>query len=178
MLSLKSRFRQTCLEKLAQTNSAAKLEAGIVVANAILPVIKSHLGLVSIHAQGVALFKNFADEIHTAPLCELLLRHGIKRFFPQVNSDYSMQFWDADTKLPVKTEEIAVLIVPGVAFDRLGNRLGRGKGYYDRFLADIPANQIFTIGIGLDSQVFDQIPVDEHDQCMNMIRTPSFEIIL
>lgn len=174
MLPLKSCFRQTCLEKLAQTHMAEKLEAGKIVANAILPVIKLHLA----PKKGVAVFKNFTDEINTGPLCELLRQHHIKYFFPKTNPDHSMQFCDAGSKLPISINDIAVLIVPGVAFDRRGNRLGRGKGYYDRFLASIPPNQILTIGIGLDSQLFEEIPVDEHDQCMNMIRTPSFEIIL
>ncbi len=174
MLSLKSCFRQTCLEKLAQIDKTAKLEAGKIVADALFPLIRSCLSA----EKGVGLFNNFADEISTVPLCELLRQHRIKYFFPKINSDSSMHFCDAETKLPVKTNEIGILIVPGVAFDRMGNRLGRGKGYYDRFLAIIPSKQILIIGIGLDSQLFDEIPVDEHDQSMNMIRTPSFEIIL
>ena len=169
MISLKTRFRKSCLDKLAEIDAKAKLEAGTIVAKAILPVIHDKLA----PQQGVAVFKSFSDEISTEPLCELLRQHHIKYFFPKTNpADYSMQFCDNDIN------DIAVMIVPGVAFDMRGNRLGRGQVYYDRFLASIPPKQIFTIGIGLDSQLFEEIPVDEHDQCMNMIRTPSFEIIL
>jgi 5,10-methenyltetrahydrofolate synthetase len=174
MLSPKSRFRQTCLEKLALTDAKTKLEAGKVISAVILPIIKSHLT----PDKGVALFKNLPDEISTEPLCELLRQHQIKYFFPKTNLNYSMQFCDANDKFPISINNIAILIVPGVAFDRRCNRLGRGRGCYDRFLSQIPRNQILTIGICLDSQLFEEIPVDEHDQCMNMIRTPSFEIIL
>lgn len=61
-------------------------------------------------------------------------------------------------------------IVPGVAFDRKCNRLGRGKGYYDRFLSHFPG---VTIGICADFRLIDAIPVEEHDICMDRVITPS-----
>jgi len=63
-------------------------------------------------------------------------------------------------------DKIDLIIVPGIAFDRKGQRLGRGKGYYDRFL---PKTKSTKIGICFDFQLFDQIPVDKWDVKMDII---------
>ena len=72
----------------------------------------------------------------------------------------------------VSPEQIDVVLVPGLAFDRLGNRLGRGKGYYDRFLRRIPAS-ILTIGLALDEMVHEWIPHDENDFPVKILVTES-----
>lgn len=64
----------------------------------------------------------------------------------------------------------APVIVPGVAFDRKGNRLGYGGGYYDRFFQKEPLHQ--RIAIAYDFQIFDKIPAEEHDKTVDLIITP------
>jgi len=59
-------------------------------------------------------------------------------------------------------ELIDVILVPGVAFDRQGNRMGHGKGYYDRFLSRCKGSTVF-LGIAYSFQVYESIPFDEHD---------------
>lgn len=62
-----------------------------------------------------------------------------------------------------------LIVIPGMAFDRQGNRLGRGKGYYDRFLA---AHQdVYTIGICFDFQLIETIPSEPHDRKVNKVIT-------
>jgi 5-formyltetrahydrofolate cyclo-ligase len=68
------------------------------------------------------------------------------------------------------SEKIDLVVVPGVAFDIEKNRLGRGKGYYDRFLSRI---NTFCIGICYDFQLIKSVPVNSHDVKMNAIITPS-----
>lgn len=63
---------------------------------------------------------------------------------------------------PVEPERIDMVIVPGVAFDKSGNRLGRGAGYYDRFLARVP-KEVPKIGLAFDFQVFPSLPKSYHD---------------
>jgi 5-formyltetrahydrofolate cyclo-ligase len=58
---------------------------------------------------------------------------------------------------PVSLEEVGVMIVPAIAFDRSCHRLGHGGGYYDRFLEKAPPN-IFTVGLAFDFQVVDELP--------------------
>jgi 5-formyltetrahydrofolate cyclo-ligase len=62
--------------------------------------------------------------------------------------------------------KINLVIVPGIAFDRQRNRLGRGGGYYDRFLPNIKASKI---GVCFDFQLLDNIPTDEWDMKMDMV---------
>lgn len=62
--------------------------------------------------------------------------------------------------------KLDMVIVPGVAFDRKGNRLGRGKGYYDRFLSQIKAPKV---GVCFDFQLYDQIPVSDNDIKMDIV---------
>ncbi|MGL5682202.1 MAG: 5-formyltetrahydrofolate cyclo-ligase [Marinifilaceae bacterium] len=63
-----------------------------------------------------------------------------------------------------------MIIVPGVAFDIMGNRMGRGKGYYDKLLQNIKAEKI---GICFDFQLQAEVPVDAHDIPMNTLVTES-----
>ena len=76
---------------------------------------------------------------------------------------------------PAGTEEIALgdidlLIVPAVGFDRRGHRMGRGGGFYDRFLAR-PRLRAKTVGITFDQQVLEELPVLSHDQRVQMVVT-------
>jgi 5-formyltetrahydrofolate cyclo-ligase len=65
-----------------------------------------------------------------------------------------------------KEDEIDLIVVPGVAFDRQRNRMGRGKAYYDRLLKSLSA---YKIGLCFNFQMLEQVPVDEHDIKMDKI---------
>lgn len=56
-----------------------------------------------------------------------------------------------------------LLLMPGVAFDAFGNRMGYGGGFYDRFLADKEVLRLSSIAVGFKCQMVEQIPVEEHD---------------
>lgn len=71
----------------------------------------------------------------------------------------------------IPTEYIDVVLVPGIGFDRTGARLGKGGGYYDRYLGQ--ARPPIVFGIAFDEQIVDSIPVDPHDQFMAAIVTPT-----
>ena len=62
----------------------------------------------------------------------------------------------------ISSEKIDLVVVPGLAFDQRGNRLGRGGGYYDKFLASLPA-RIPRIGLAFDFQVLNDLPFLSHD---------------
>lgn len=64
-------------------------------------------------------------------------------------------------------DEIELAIVPGMAFDEAGHRLGRGKGYYDRLLPRLRA--VHTIGICFPFQRLDAVPADTHDVTMQEV---------
>lgn len=62
-----------------------------------------------------------------------------------------------------------LIVVPGMAFDKAGHRLGRGRGYYDRFLIKYP--DVKTIGICFDFQFLESIPTEPHDRVVDEVIT-------
>jgi 5-formyltetrahydrofolate cyclo-ligase len=65
-----------------------------------------------------------------------------------------------------RVDAIDLLLVPGIAFDKVGYRLGYGKGYYDRFLS---GNRIFSIGLAYSFQLLEKLPYDRHDKRLDAI---------
>jgi len=76
--------------------------------------------------------------------------------------------WEPVAETLVKPEDIDLIITPGLAFDKKGNRLGRGKGYYDRFLSKL-SNRAPSIGLAFDFQILPLIPTTSHDVSVNKI---------
>jgi 5-formyltetrahydrofolate cyclo-ligase len=72
---------------------------------------------------------------------------------------------------PIPPEMIDLVIVPGLAFDQRGMRLGRGGGYYDRFLARIRDNGATSVGIAFDQQIVDKVPTALHDLPVDKVIT-------
>ena len=67
-------------------------------------------------------------------------------------------------------QTIDLIITPGIAFDRAGNRLGRGKGYYDKLLPNFPKKTL-KIGVCFDFQLMEKIPANNQDIPVNIILT-------
>lgn len=63
-------------------------------------------------------------------------------------------------------DTIDLIVVPGVAFDKSNNRLGRGRGFYDKLLKRVDCRKI---GIAFEFQIMDNVPVDEHDVVMDAV---------
>lgn len=64
-------------------------------------------------------------------------------------------------------DAIDLIVVPGVAFDKVGNRLGRGRGYYDKILKETRAAK--KVGVCFDFQFVEEVPVDEFDVKMDLV---------
>ena len=76
----------------------------------------------------------------------------------------------SSTRRVVRTEELDVVVVPGVAFDRVGHRLGHGQGYFDRFLDTLSAD-IPVIGLCFDFQLVATLPHEPHDHPVDAVLT-------
>ncbi|MBQ9140362.1 MAG: 5-formyltetrahydrofolate cyclo-ligase [Lachnospiraceae bacterium] len=134
-------------------------------------------------AEVLLAFVNYGSEISTEEIILEALKKGKKVFVPKVEGQ-DMVFYRISTmeelqegykgiKEPVgNTERFEyeayqknrmLLLMPGVAFDMYGNRMGYGKGFYDRFLVDKELLQTYSIGIGYACQRVEQVPVEEHD---------------
>lgn len=112
-------------------------------------------------------------------LIESMAASGKRVFIPVINGDsllfskYSkgmeMKKNSFGTLEPVHrnySENLDIVLVPGLAFDSLGNRLGRGKGYYDHYLA---GSNAMKIGLCFDFQLFPSIPHRQQDIKMDVI---------
>lgn len=72
--------------------------------------------------------------------------------------------------------QIELVVVPAVAYDRRGNRVGRGKGYYDRLLAETKATKV---GVGYDFQLLEEeIPSEPHDVAVDIVITESRRLVI
>lgn len=71
---------------------------------------------------------------------------------------------------PVVPGIIDLVVVPALAYDPQGNRLGRGGGYYDRFLEKVRAS-VATVGLVFDQQIVDSVPVKPHDIAVDIVVT-------
>lgn len=77
---------------------------------------------------------------------------------------------EASEGLPVPIGEVDLVVAPGLGFDGKGNRLGRGRGFYDRLLAHADFRGV-ACGVAFEEQVLDEIPVAENDVPMDMLIT-------
>lgn len=75
----------------------------------------------------------------------------------------------APSCVEIPPEKFDLVLVPGIAFDLSGNRLGHGKGFYDRLLVKISG---VKCGVGYDFQLLEKIPAESHDAKVNFILTP------
>lgn len=71
--------------------------------------------------------------------------------------------WNLRARISCDPAEIDLLVVPGVAFAPIGSRLGRGRGYYDRYLAQ-PGFRAATVGVCYRHQLVDDLPAEPHDR--------------
>jgi len=70
------------------------------------------------------------------------------------------------------TGGLDLILVPGLAFTRTGQRLGRGKGYYDSFLTkheELTQRSVTTVALAFCEQIYDEIPTSEHDVTIDLV---------
>jgi len=84
------------------------------------------------------------------------------------NGTYGIAQPHFDPQNIVELKDIDAVVVPGLAFDRSNNRLGRGAGYYDRFLSALPKTTT-TVGLAFDFQLTESLPTEAHDMPLQQI---------
>lgn len=135
----------------------------------------------------ILIYHSLPDELHTLSFLSQWWRR--KHFYlPRVNGvNLDLLPYRPDTLQPgafhidepqgthtVPVEQMEMIIVPGIAYDRRGNRIGRGRGFYDRLLRSTKA---LKVGIGYDFQLVDDIETEPHDVPVDIIITESNTII-
>jgi len=136
-------------------------------------------------AATVAVYRSIGGEVQTQPLIDSCWSSGRQVCIPAYSmtlNRYIMSKISPDTVyfkghlgieeptplLQTDVNTIDLMIVPGVAFDRSGGRLGRGGGYYDRILSVYTGR---TVAVAFDFQLVDQIPVEPHDRPVDTVVT-------
>ena len=139
-----------------------------------------------INAKTVMFYVSMKDEVNThnmirealltkrvvVPVCEKetlsLKLSELKDFSELQKGSYGVLEPKPEFICPVPKEEIDLVVVPGHAFDETGLRVGRGKGYYDRFLGTISAP---TVALAYDFQVMASVPSEPHDVPVDQVVT-------
>ncbi|MBI4394598.1 MAG: 5-formyltetrahydrofolate cyclo-ligase [Candidatus Omnitrophica bacterium] len=131
-----------------------------------------------------------SDEVDTKSLLLEMLREGKEVVVPyidrKIDSLIAVQIQNAEEDLrpgtygileprhdlvrPFDLNRLDLVLVPGIAFDRRGHRLGRGKGYYDRFLKMLPSH-VKCFGLAFDFQVFKSVPTEDWDISVDRVIT-------
>lgn len=139
-------------------------------------------------ARVVMLYLSMPDEVDTSPLALRAWQEGKTVVVPKVSWDQRRILPVEITSLtagltttgpgvrepiagqPIPVADIGLVIVPGLGFSRNGYRIGRGMGFYDRFLAQHDFIGI-SCGLAFEEQVRDELPTLEHDMPLSMLVT-------
>ncbi len=133
----------------------------------------------------VAVYLATPDELDLTPFIERLLAEGVPLVAPRWNGEAydlarlpsltprdlqegPMHVWEPRQAELVSPSEIAVWIVPGLAFTRTGGRLGYGGGWYDRLLA-ARATEATLLGVAYRFQIVESLPLEVHDLALTRI---------
>lgn len=143
-------------------------------------------------AAAVMFFASFRSEVDTHPMIRRALAEGKRVVLPKVKGKglelFAISSIDRDVKSgawgipepygpgarPVEAKDIGLIVVPGAAFDRQGNRIGYGAGFYDRLLASYAG---MTVAVAFELQVLENIPADPHDVPVKKIVTEKRVIV-
>ena len=141
-------------------------------------------------AAAILFYAPLSDEVDLWPLAEAALKVGKRVALPRFVSDESayalVEITDLQTafyrgphgvrepsdECPIFPQnDLDLLLIPGLGFSWEGVRIGRGKGYYDRLLANAKG---IKCGVGFDCQIADGLPTEPHDILLDFILTPTF----
>lgn len=185
----KRELRKLMKERLNSMNATDKQKENKDAGNKL----KSFL-LDSYPRQHIGFYASMPEELGTQEIISILIDEGFRISLPRVygqdmsfyeisevqkkqsctESNYDTSIYGILEPLPerhsLSDEQIKVLVIPGLAFDRDGHRLGRGKGFYDRFLEKHP--DVIKIAYCHTCQLLNFVPYEAHDVLMDYIITP------
>jgi len=178
----KRRLRRilSSLRRAVPPGDAARVASRIASLLVAEPVVRS--------ARRVALYAALSDEVPSRPLFDALVALGTPCLFPRVLEKHALAFavvadWselrpgrygvlEPPAQAAVtRPEEGDLVLVPGVAFDREGNRLGRGQGCYDRTFPASASRPPLLIGVAYQIQLVEAVPHLETDRRMDAVVT-------
>ena len=160
--------------------SAAEIEARSAVLAKMLYATEQYRAARSLYA-----YLSFNQEVRTDPIIERAWADGKRVAVPKVVGDEMVFIWiDSFEGLtpqgafhimepiedgPIADDGTALILMPGLAFDPQGHRVGYGGGYYDAFVSEYP--NIYTIALAYEEIIVDHLPLMKHDLTVDLIVT-------
>ncbi|MBI3333767.1 MAG: 5-formyltetrahydrofolate cyclo-ligase [Candidatus Omnitrophica bacterium] len=181
----KQRLRERLLQRLRQQPEQSRQAKSLKIARAL-----ARLALYR-RAKVVLCYASIDGEVETRFILRKILADGKRAAVPVVvrrgKRLIAAEIRDPDLELkpngpfripepsrlklrPISPLELDLVLVPGVAFDRAGRRLGRGGGYFDRFLTKVQP-EIPRVGLAFKFQLLRQLPGEPHDQPVGRVIT-------
>ncbi|OGW80672.1 MAG: 5-formyltetrahydrofolate cyclo-ligase [Omnitrophica bacterium RIFCSPLOWO2_12_FULL_44_17] len=180
----KADFRRQIRKKLKTQSEASRIKKS----EAVIKKLKEDPDFRK--SNSFMVYVSTEEEVRTRSLLELLLQAGkcvtVPFVEPKTNELIAVEVMDfyqdlipgrfgileprPDIVAPFNLDDLDIVLVSGLAFDKKNFRLGRGKGYYDRFLKRL-SPRTKTYGLAFDFQVFKAIPVALHDEKVDKVIT-------
>lgn len=169
----------------AATRTARRALSDAERHDASVRVVARLLGLPELAgARTVLLYAALREEVDLASLVAPLHEQGARTLYPRVRGTSldlvaaadlrTLQLGHRGVREPagrtVDPEVVDVAVVPGLAFDPRGGRLGGGGGHYDRLLRRFPARTV-RVGVAFDCQLVPRIPIEPHDEPVHLVVT-------
>jgi 5-formyltetrahydrofolate cyclo-ligase len=153
------------------------------------------------NADLVLSYVSLDTEFDTGAINALVLADGKQLALPRITGAADMDFFLINPAVPLENQLVknrygisepnqdcplvsarrlvntlrkpALMLAPGLAFTRDGKRLGRGKGYYDRYLSRFSAADVICVGVCFECQLLETVPVEMHDRRVEWVLTES-----
>lgn len=184
-LETKKEIRTNGLQKRMRLSSAVRTEYSLDIAEQVLkhPFFQC--------ADTIYCYVPFREEVDTTICIQTAWKQGKRVVVPRVCGTNQMEFYEIESmkelfpgyqgilEPAVNRDRLfeasscvhALMLVPGVVFDRNGNRIGYGKGFYDHYLKTYP--YISKMGLAFSCQCIEEIPAEPQDICMDVVLTES-----
>lgn len=178
----KERLRASIKERLKHVSTEDRVREGRSLCKRLIEALPQTPGTICV-------FYPMESEVDISPLFPILLERGWKVFFPRFEGS-SFAFRQVDRlellvpgryglmepskdEEPLTIEDVTLALLPGIAFDREGRRLGRGNGGFDIWLKKLRGKNPNALvwGIALDSQIVQDVPMEPHDQRVDRVCT-------
>jgi len=179
----KASLRRDATARRAALDPSFRAAASAVITAAVLG------RLTALRPEGIMVYAAMRDEVDPAAVTRAAIAAGIPVAYPLIDwttrrlSPIHLRVPDRlqpgrfgvpeppeDQREPFDPQQLTVVLVPGLAFDRRGYRLGYGAGMYDQLFGELPATAL-RWGLAFAAQVVDQVPTEEHDEPLDAVVT-------
>ncbi|AXK51317.1 5-formyltetrahydrofolate cyclo-ligase [Spiroplasma alleghenense] len=186
-MSLKAKLRQKFKVLVSEFSESQKNNENQVITDWVINYLKKN------NLTKIGIYNSMPNEVSTIKIVDFCLNNAIEVFVPKMCPYYSLEFyqifensnWEQNNPYNIKEpkeltskvdlNDLQIIIVPILGFDDKKNRLGRGKGYYDRTLVKL--SNTIKIGLAFSCQKHQEVlPIEENDVPLDFIVTGKFTL--